>query len=173
MGTGEKGRTRRAHHTSSGSGYSTSDGQQQQPPTICHRIQDTGRWGHPHGRGAPPTSRTPPRETLQQHSPRCSAVSVGPFPLGLVLGSLDRVQPLWGFFPFFISLPLIEKRKRSQGMPRETQEFELTSPNHSAAPKWVSLQAALCYSSPTQYPHPGEMMEPDARSRACRKTLPG
>lgn len=28
--------------TSSGSGYSTSDGQQQQPPTICHRIQGDG-----------------------------------------------------------------------------------------------------------------------------------
>lgn len=43
-------------------------------------------------------------------------------------------------------------------MPRETQEFELTSQNHSAAPKRVSLQAALCYSSPTQYPRSGEMM---------------
>lgn len=37
-------------------------------------------------------------------------------------------------------------------MPRETQELELTSQNHSAAPRWVLLQAALCHSSPTQ-PH--------------------
>lgn len=99
-------------------------------------------------------------------------MSVGPFPLGSVLGILDRGQPLWVFFSFFSSLPLTEKRKRSQGMPRGTQELELTSQNHSAAPKWVSLQAALCYSSPTQHPHSGGMMEPDARSRACRKSLP-
>lgn len=37
--------------TSSGLGYSTSDGQQQQPPTICHRIQ---------GDGVTPTAEEPP-----------------------------------------------------------------------------------------------------------------
>lgn len=47
---GRGGRTRQARHTSSGPGYSTSDGQQQQPPTICHRIQ---------GGGVTPTAEEP------------------------------------------------------------------------------------------------------------------
>lgn len=58
-GSGEGGQAR---HTSSGPGYSTSDGQQQQPPTICHRIQ---------GHGVTPAVEEPipPQEPPQVNSP--------------------------------------------------------------------------------------------------------
>lgn len=60
-GTGQGGRTRQARHTSSGPGYSTSDGQQQQPPTICHRIQGDGVT--PMAEEPIPPQDTPPQVT--------------------------------------------------------------------------------------------------------------